>query len=110
MAGKRIVGDERDDLFSNILRISRTVNSKMVLFENVKGILIINPLRNKPLDQRDNVHEKQIQLARRNGSLIVSTDVLLSLFVAYLENHVSTEKVIELFKNNTGLLQASDFI
>ena len=78
--------------------------------ENVKGILIINPLRNKPLNQRDNVHEKQIQLARRNGSLIVSTDVLLSLFVAYLENHVSTEKVIELFKNNTGLLQASDFI
>ena len=38
MAGKRIAGDERDDLFSNILRISRTVNSKMVLFENVKGI------------------------------------------------------------------------
>ena len=78
--------------------------------ENVKGILIINPLRNKPLNQRDNVHEKQIQLARRNGSLIVTTDVLLTLFVAYLENHVSTEKVIELFKNNTGLLQASDFI
>lgn len=78
--------------------------------ENVKGILIINPLKNKPLNQRDNVHEKQIQLARRNGSLIVTTDVLLTLFVAYLENHVSTEKVIELFKNNTGLLQASDFI
>lgn len=38
MAGKRIADDERDDLFSNILRISRTVNSKMVLFENVKGI------------------------------------------------------------------------
>ena len=38
MAGKRIAGDERDDLFSNILRISRTVNSKMILFENVKGI------------------------------------------------------------------------
>lgn len=38
MAGKRIADDERDDLFSNILRISRTVNSKMILFENVKGI------------------------------------------------------------------------
>jgi DNA (cytosine-5)-methyltransferase 1 len=38
IAGTRTDGDERDDLFSNILRISRTVNSKMILFENVKGM------------------------------------------------------------------------
>lgn len=78
--------------------------------ENIKGILIINPLRNKPLNQRDNVHEKQIQLAKRNGSLIVTTDVLLNLFVAYLESYISTEKIIELLKNKTGLLQITDFV
>lgn len=38
MAGKRTVGDERDDLFDNIIRISRTVNTKAILFENVKGM------------------------------------------------------------------------
>ena len=38
IAGTRTEGDERDDLFSNILRISRTVNTKMILFENVKGM------------------------------------------------------------------------
>ena len=38
LAGTRTVGDERDDLFSNIIRISRTVNTKAVLFENVKGM------------------------------------------------------------------------
>lgn len=38
MAGTRTANDERDDLFSNILRISRTVRSKMLLFENVKGM------------------------------------------------------------------------
>lgn len=38
MAGTRTVGDERDDLFSNIVRISRTVNTKAILFENVKGM------------------------------------------------------------------------
>ena len=38
IAGTRTANDERDDLFSNILRISRTVRSKMVLFENVKGL------------------------------------------------------------------------
>ncbi len=38
MAGTRTEGDDRDDLFSNILRISRTLNTKMILFENVKGL------------------------------------------------------------------------
>ena len=38
LAGTRTENDERDDLFSNILRISRTVNTKMILFENVKGM------------------------------------------------------------------------
>lgn len=38
LAGTRTVGDERDDLFSNIVRISRAVNTKMILFENVKGL------------------------------------------------------------------------
>lgn len=38
LAGTRTVGDERDDLFSNILRISRTVKTKSILFENVKGM------------------------------------------------------------------------
>ena len=38
MAGTRTVGDERDDLFSNIVRISRAVRTKAILFENVKGM------------------------------------------------------------------------
>ena len=38
MAGTRTVGDARDDLFDNIIRISRTVNTKAILFENVKGM------------------------------------------------------------------------
>ena len=38
MAGTRTVGDERDDLFDNIVRISRTVCTKAILFENVKGM------------------------------------------------------------------------
>ncbi len=38
IAGTRTEGDERDDLFSNIVRISRTVKTKVILFENVKGM------------------------------------------------------------------------
>lgn len=39
MAGKRLEDDERNDLFSNILRIAHAVDSKFVLFENVPGLL-----------------------------------------------------------------------
>jgi len=38
LAGTRTIGDERDDLFSNIIRVARAVQSKMILFENVKGL------------------------------------------------------------------------
>ena len=38
LAGKRALGDDRDDLFDNIVRISRKLKTKAILFENVKGI------------------------------------------------------------------------
>lgn len=38
LAGQRNEGDARDDLFSNILRIARAVKTKMIMFENVKGM------------------------------------------------------------------------
>lgn len=38
LAGTRTVDDDRDDLFSNIVRISRAIKTKVILFENVKGM------------------------------------------------------------------------
>ncbi|MGL6184672.1 MAG: DNA cytosine methyltransferase [Clostridium chrysemydis] len=37
-AGKRLIGDERDDLFENMLRIANCTDSKFIFFENVPGI------------------------------------------------------------------------
>lgn len=39
MAGKRLETDERNDLFSNLLRIAHCVESKFVFLENVTGLL-----------------------------------------------------------------------
>ena len=76
--------------------------------EKVYSLLIINPFRNKPLDQREPVHEIQIKLARRNQSLIITTELLLVLFEKYLRNEISTEKVKELFTTQTGLIDLSN--
>lgn len=78
--------------------------------ENVKGLLIVNPLRTKPLNAREEVHDKQIALASRHGSLIITTETLLYLYEAYLHDKISTVEVIELLKNKVGILNKSDVL
>lgn len=39
MAGDRKEDDHRNELFMNILRIAKSIDSPMILFENVKGLL-----------------------------------------------------------------------
>ncbi|MCL2061453.1 MAG: DNA cytosine methyltransferase [Firmicutes bacterium] len=39
MAGKRLEDDQRNDLFSNIVRIAHATDAKFILFENVPGLL-----------------------------------------------------------------------
>lgn len=77
--------------------------------ENIKGILIINPLRNKAISERDEIHEKQIKLANLYGSLIITTETLLKLFNEFLEKRIDTNKIIDLLKSKIGLLTDSDF-
>lgn len=73
--------------------------------ENVKAILVMNHQKNKALDMREPVHEKQINLAKRNGSLIVETITLLKLFERYMAGNITQEKCLELLKTNIGLLE-----
>ena len=79
------------------------------IIENVKAILIINPFRTKPLSEREEVHEKQINLAKRNESLIITTEIFLKLFELYVNGAINSESIMNIFKTKTGLLDVSDF-
>lgn len=72
--------------------------------ENVKGLLIVNHQRNKPLEERQEVHEHQRNLATRNGSLIIETRTLLKIFEEYKQGKLTKEKCKKLFIDNEGLL------
>ncbi|MBR2884786.1 MAG: hypothetical protein IKB93_08325 [Clostridia bacterium] len=72
--------------------------------ENVKQLLIINPFRTKELSLREEIHENQINLAKRNGCLIITTETLLYVFEKFLKNEFSTEYIINTFSNNEGVL------
>ncbi|MBQ6825934.1 MAG: hypothetical protein IJP34_04670 [Clostridia bacterium] len=71
--------------------------------ENVKQLLIITPFRNKPLSEREAVNEDQINLAKRNNSLIITTDVFLKTFELFVSGEIKTEKIITAFQNEVGL-------
>lgn len=77
--------------------------------ENVKEILIMNPFRNKPLDERTEVHENQIKLAERNNCLVIETITLLNLFEKVMNKEISSSKVKDVFRNKKGLLSINDF-
>ena len=73
--------------------------------ENVKGLLIINHQRNRPLGERQEVHEHQIKLAARNGALIIETQTLLRIFEKYKLGELTKEECKKLFEYNVGVLE-----
>lgn len=77
--------------------------------ENVHQILIINPFRTKPINEREPVNEKQIKLAERNGCLIIETITLLKIFEKFLLGQISSQQCINIFLGTTGLLTEPSF-
>ena len=76
--------------------------------ENVKGLLIINHQRDKELEYRNEIHQNQINLAKRNGSLIVETNILLMIYEKFLLQELKTEDILKLFSEKIGVLGEDD--
>ena len=72
--------------------------------DKTKAILIIDYQRNRPVNERDEVHENQIKLAERNGSLIIDTFTLLKMFEKFKRKELDQKACFEMLKDNTGLL------
>ncbi len=73
--------------------------------KNISSLLIINHQKNKPVSVRESVHANQINLAKRNGSLIVDTSTLLKLFEKYISGEIRRAECIDVLKSNIGLLE-----
>ena len=72
--------------------------------EQVHALLIMNHQKKKPLSEREPVHDAQIKLAQRNGSLIIDTYMLLKMFEKYKNREIDSEQCIDILRNNVGLL------
>jgi len=77
--------------------------------ETVKQLLIVNPFRSSPLAERDPVHQIQIDLARRNGCLIITTEILLKLFERFCAHELTSAEIRKVVSENVGLLTMDAF-
>jgi len=73
--------------------------------KTVKALLIMNPFRTKPINERDPVNENQINLALRNKSLIIETKILLDIYEKFTSGELSPDKCKEMFRDEEGLLK-----
>ena len=70
--------------------------------DNVKGLLIINPQRDIEPRKREPIHADQINYAKSEGILIITTLELLKLYQAYTKDKVVSNVCFEVFKNDVG--------
>ncbi|MBR8701292.1 hypothetical protein IX317_001093 [Fusobacterium sp. DD29] len=73
--------------------------------ENVKALLIINYNRNSPINERNEIHENQINLAERNKSLIIPTYDLLKLYEAFKQHRISSDEIEKMFIDKIGVFK-----
>ena len=72
--------------------------------KEIKALLIINPLRKTPINDREPIHDTQINLAIRNESLIITTKSILDIYELFTSDKLTSDKCIEMFRNEIGLL------
>ena len=70
----------------------------------IVALLIINPQRSIEPDKRESIQQDQVSLAKRNGSLIIETSILLRMFEQYCSGNLSREDCWSLISENTGEL------
>lgn len=72
--------------------------------DKIKSILIMNYQRNRPVSERDEVHEDQIKLAERNRSLIIDTFTLLKMFEKFKRKELDQDACFKMLIDNKGHL------
>ena len=73
--------------------------------EKIKKILIMNYERTKDIILRDEINKMQIDLAKKNETLIIDTKSLLMLYDQILQDKLKKSSLIKYIINNSGLIE-----
>ena len=75
--------------------------------KKIKGVLIINHQRDKNIVERETVNPNTVSLAEKYEILIIPTIDLLKIYEQYIAGVLTTERIIEQFKQQIGLIDIS---
>ena len=97
--------------------LSQLDNNKFIYLDNhpderseVVALLIVNQERNRAPSERDAVAEDQISLAKRNGSLIIETSVLLKMLELYFDGKLTQSDCWNLMSCKKNILTMDDLL
>ncbi|MEG0165901.1 hypothetical protein [Anaerorhabdus sp.] len=95
---KRTNLSQLDAHFSSYIENHEGINEN-----DIKKILIINPRRQVPINERDAIDPSLIQVAERNyGQLIIETIDLLKLYEDFKDGRITQEECINILINQLG--------
>lgn len=93
---------------SDTTAISKYVRRRMKEFNNVgvKGILVINHYKQIPANKRNDAYSiKQIEDAKNNGDLLMTTLDLFNLVKVEKEGGLSKQQIVNAINTQTGLFE-----
>lgn len=73
--------------------------------ETIKKLLIINDQRNKPLNEREPIHQNQLNKSNKEDVLIIRTSDLLNILEKYRQSKLTRDEIFEKLKHQTGQIQ-----
>lgn len=98
-----VSGQNVTDAFSH-LTIYEDKLEKENKEEKTKCLFFVASERKKNIKDRKKINSRQETIAKRNNTLIIDTPTLLNLYDDFLNNKISKDEIIEIFKEQFGVI------
>ncbi len=98
-----VSGQNVTDAFSH-LTIYEDKLEKENKEEKTKCLFFVASERKKNIKDRKKINSRQETIAKRNNTLIIDTPTFLNLYDDFLNNKISKDEIIEIFKEQFGVI------
>lgn len=98
-----VSGQNVTDAFSH-LTIYEDKLEKENKEEKTKCLFFVASERKKNIKDRKKINSRQETIAKRNNTLIIDTPTFLNIYEDFLNNKISKEDIIKIFKEQFGVI------
>lgn len=99
-----VSGQNVSDAYNHLIIYDDNLEKNDIM-EETKCLFFVASERYKEPKERSKINERQVTIAKRNKTLIIETTTFYKIFQDFAKKEISTDEILELFKQNTGLLE-----